>query len=283
MTRRTGGCRTRDSVSVLRWTSPGHANDGADTQPDGQCEFAWWFSVIANPENPRLFVESMWKHVLQPVRTAIGIAKGERTELTAEQTAFRAFIGEVQRIKPVPAVSERGIQVATQQRATAVRSAYRETVLDVDHYETVYGEPLLENVAAELGSEAAAVLRPDNGVVVTPQAKQVLLTAAEQCLERRETIGTNVEAEQESLESARSQLQCLLESLDGTVVPTWYDRQFESELEALIDSRQRHLHRPTASADNYELCAYLYADEPWQFPVLTAIARLRDVTTVETD
>lgn len=236
-------------------------------------------SVIVDPENPQLYVESMWRYVLDPLRTAVGTAADERAELAAEERAFEAFIRRLRPLEPITVgVDQRVPTSAIQRRTDAVRDAYRETVIDVDHYDAVYGEPLLENAAAELGADAATVLGPDSGSVFTPQAKQLLINSAELCLEERRSFDRTLEAEVESLDAALGPLTTLVESLDGTLVPAWYRETFESELADILTERQQYLHSGTGTRDTHDLCEYLYGREPWQYPVLTGVTRLQNVT-----
>ena len=237
-------------------------------------------SVIDDPENPQLFIRSMWRHVLDPVRTAITITTAEQTELSAEQTAFENFIRRIRQIEPVPlTVKQRGNAEEMQRQATTARAAYRETMLAVDHYEREYGEPLLTNAAAELGADAAVVLDSDSNVLFTPPVKQLLVTSATQCFEDRKSVRGNIDAELESLESARQELYAVVKNLDGTSVPPWHHEQFDATLEDILQRRQQHLHTRSGCSDSHNLCAYLYEAQPWRYPVLTSLARLNNVTS----
>jgi len=73
----------------------------------------------------------------------------------------------------------------------------------------------------------------------------------------------------------------VLDELDSTIVPAWYRQQFHDNLLAIIETRQAQLEeRSIPQLDGHDLCESLYHDEPQTYPVLMAIARLRDCVTI---
>jgi hypothetical protein len=108
--------------------------------------------------------ESLRSHVLAPLATADSTLSQEYEEVDAERRAFDRFKNRIAIIKAVVTASAVPVTRAPlrEQRSRAperVRSAYRETVMDVDHYDDFYGETLIEHVTAELTDEIAAGLR----------------------------------------------------------------------------------------------------------------------------
>lgn len=234
---------------------------------------------------------SVREHVREPLRAARTRLEREEGELHAERVAFERFAEKVATITPSATSGQAatiGQPVVAGGPATVtddhagekrgeVREAYRETVMAVDHYEAVYDEPLLVNVAGELSSDIAESLRDDTGVALTEQLRAMIRAAATDAAERRVEFRTRVDEERESIEDARETLRDIVDALDSSGLPAWYRPAFEDELDELARRRQRRLQsRAAYRRDGHDLCAYIYADEEWTYPVLTAIARLRN-------
>jgi hypothetical protein len=162
------------------------------------------------------------------------------------------------------------------QAAEQLQQAYRETVMDVPHYDDVYGESLKTNVAAELPPDVAGLFQ-DPADQITPDQKTRIRAAATNARASRETLAANLADEQESLATAYDELDAVITQLDGPQVPGSYTAQFQATLTKTIQTRQELLdNRPHRSrADGHDLCHYLYTDQGWTYPVLTAVARLR--------
>lgn len=246
--------------------------------------------------NPRQrgFLSIFRRHVLAPVRAAERRVERERTELVAERDAFEQFAERVADIPPVsPRAQGRPIRTRTalhsadeadplRQTADALRRAYADTVVAVPHYDDVYDEPVVENAAAELGPELASLLVPSDGVAFVRPHKKALVEAAEQGATEREEFHDRLDTEIDSLRSSRCELTSVLDELETTIVPSGYRAQFEDDLTQTLRARQSTLvSQPTlAHLDCHNLCTYLYDDDPWTYPVLTAVARLLDSVTV---
>jgi hypothetical protein len=220
-------------------------------------------------------------HVLDPLVDARAVVQCEATEFDAEREAFDQFAQRVTTIETVrdrqPEPQAHTLTVESQlQAADQLRQAYRETVMDVPHYDDVYGESLETNVAAELPPDVA-VLFQDPADQITPDQKTRIRAAATNARASRETLAANLADEQEALAVAHDELDAVITQLDGPHVPGWYTAQFEASLTNTIQTRQEMLddrsHR--SRADGHDLCQYLYADQGWTYPVLTAVARLR--------
>jgi len=224
-------------------------------------------------------------HVLNPLTDAQTVVQREATEIDTERKAFDQLAQRVTTIETVPDLrpepQAHTLRVESQlQAADQLREAYRETVMNVPHYEDVYGESLETNVAAELPPEVAVLFQEPAGQI-TPDQKTRIRAAATNALASRETLSVNLEDEQKSLAASHDELDAVIEQLDGPHVPSWYTAQFEATLTNSIQTRQEVLEdRPHKSrSDGHDLCHYLYADQSWTYPVLTALARLRN--TVE--
>jgi hypothetical protein len=165
-----------------------------------------------------------------------------------------------------------------------VVTAYEETVMSVPHYNTVYGDSPAASLAAEFGTEVAAGL--DSGF--TPPLKGALLDATRQAIEQRETFDGTLAAELDSLTAAReslSEIDSVLESVvarerestTATGTEATLTRQ-EERCEEVAAARQR-LRRDRLLpeyVDADDLCSYLYREYDWTYPVLSAVAALRE-------
>lgn len=235
-------------------------------------------------DDPRWFLDSLTDHVLDPLDTASTTLAREQRELVAERDAIESFRTLVERIEteshsqqPMPRTTEPRAETGTD----AARSAYEQTFFDIDHQEDVYGETLVESIAEEFGCDFAAALRPGSNVQFSPQFKEALLATADKSIHERESLLGCIETEQRSLERATEDLSTILETLDSSVIPSWYRGQFEEELDEILERRQRTLNDRTQSFDNHDFCAYLYDDPVWTYPVLTSVARLRESVAVD--
>lgn len=226
--------------------------------------------------------ETLQRYVLAPIAVAESVLDQEYEELDAERRTFEEFRRRVVTIETVSGTSTASGTRAPllENRSSAVervRSAYRETVMDVDHYDDVYGESLVEHAAAELSVEIAAGLQRVPHVQFTRLYKRALLTAVDDAVDQRETFGAILDGERESLTQCRGALFVLLEGLDGTRVPAGVGPDFRDSLDDIARQRQETFTSRTASprTDGHDLCNYLYADQCWTYPVLTAVTRLR--------
>lgn len=238
-------------------------------------------------ESSRRYLSTFRTHVLDPVTTAVKRAERERRELETEREAFEAF---ATRIREIPAVQATAVPSpgspalceTTSDHHDLLRDAYEETVMDVSHYDSVYGESIGENVVAEYGPEFASLFDPSNGVSFTDTHQEALVEATHCRIEERTWFSSALANEVSSLRTARRTLESTLDALDSTVVPDWYHDQFRTRIDDLLEERQTDIgsHPPLSRFDGHDLCEYLYADEPWSYPVLTAIGRLLDSVLV---
>lgn len=235
----------------------------------------------------RQYLKILRQHVLDPLSTAKSITKRERDEVDSEREAFEQFataIVEVPTISPETSGPPTGnvLSKAPIQKSDDLSKAYRETVMAVPHYDDTYGEALEENLVAEFGPELAELFQSTGDPSFTDYQKESLVVAAEERARNRAEFCNTLDSEIDSLESFYRDLSSLLDELDTSVVPAWYHQQFEDQLEDMLHARQSTLSSRSSMAhiDRHNLCAYLYDDEFWTYPGLTAVARLLDSVVV---
>lgn len=206
----------------------------------------------------------------------------------AELEAFETFVerlatitptAEPDGLEPSPAVAV-GTPTGTQMER--VRTAYRETVMSVSHYDDVYGESLVENIAAEFGHDLAEGVRAGASVPLTEPLRNALHTAAVQAVQERRLGIDALDEEFQSIADARIELAALIAELDSTLIPDWYRETFETRLDSVATERQETLgsRRSLPRIDTHSFCRYLYRDNSWTYPVLIAVTRLRETVVL---
>lgn len=225
----------------------------------------------------------------------------ERSRTRTERDAFERFrrrlvqidapTGNSGRTRPNP---DSGVLTQMQtdsQQLTAVRRAYRETVMAVEHYEEDYGETLEENIRAEFGAEIATAIA--NGGQLTPQLKQALLQGCEEAIHQRDELLTTLDAELETLEEAETAFENTEEHLASLNERPLTDRSFKElqtlweDLDAMadscaerIDERQRGIQESGTItgriSGTFALHNYLYGVLEVNHPILADGATLLD-------
>lgn len=234
------------------------------------------------------------------VHEAREMVRRERRVLRREVDAFEAFRARLAGIDTdrggagsgVPARTAVGAAESREGRpgksaAALVREAYVETVMDTAHYDTEYGEPYWEHVAAEFGGELAAALCASGAV--TPPLKSRLLAAAREAEVRRERLLAELDSEAAALETADAELRGVCEDLGVVRSRPLYGcsspelRNLLGDLAALDDrlgalaARRQSgdlepgSGRPRASSDA-SLEGYVYDPLSFTRPVLRAVA-----------
>ena len=231
----------------------------------------------------------MNRHVLAPIGTALDRVADERSEIEAERDAFAAFAARVETCPaqsepsttaPDPTASVRTTGLGADANHTArLRQAYRETVMAVDHYDAVYGEPLPVNVASEFGADVATALCQD--VPLTPVLKRTLSDAATTARAERERFDEILRRERRSLADAESVLDNVVTAIRRHPGDHPDDAPSLAELERRCDrvatERQRIVQRQRRfSCDDDGLYEYLYGDQSWTYPVLSVVATLSE-------
>lgn len=223
------------------------------------------------------------EYVLTPLSTAETVVEAEREEVHAERRAWARFKERIAGIETVSTSrstpTTRTYRVEGQNRGRErTRAAYRETVMSVDHYDELYGETLEEHAAAELSADIAAGLRREATTPFSEWYKTALTAAVETTIAHRERFSAELDAEAESLAASKPTLDEILSSCEGPRIPAGRRADFEDQLEEVARERQEVIQQrtPLSRTDGHDLCRYLYHDQEWTYPVLTAVARLRN-------
>lgn len=234
------------------------------------------------------FLRAFRRHVLSPLTIAPHRVEEELAEVSTEIEAFEGFADRLEEcaVGEGPTDMEMGpafiVNRSSADSMASVRAAYRGTVTEVPHYNKVYGEPLLENVATELGPDLAQCLAPENSVEKTDEVVTALSQATAQAVHQRRTFSKCLNEEGDSITGARSRLTDLVGELDSLTIPDWYQETFVARLDSIAEDRQNVIraHPAPASSEEPDLCDYLYEEEPWTYPVLTAVTRLREIVVL---
>jgi hypothetical protein len=244
---------------------------------------------VARDRNPQYFVASLRQYVFAPLSTAARRVDREQTELTAERNAYEAFDDCLQSItseappprqRPAASISRHKQQVGKTDR---LRTTYEETVMDISHYERVYGEPLVEHVSREFHAKFASGFKHTTSIPFTAKYKRALRQQVRQAIERRKDMLGTLREESQAISDACTSLKDISMPLQTTIIPEWHTESFTTKLNTVSKQRQKVL-RTRDSIDHidvHSLCAYLYADESWTYPVLTAVARMRETVSLE--
>ena len=233
--------------------------------------------------------------------------RDERQRTEEEQAAFEAFASRVAALD----IQRSAAQNNSRQQATdtaravtvsqpanprleRVRDAYRETVMDTAVHRDEYDESVTESLAGEFSPELAAGIQET--VQLTPQLHTALLNAAQQAQHERAILLELLADELSSLDNARDlheEIATTLDELDAAAIETWATQSLEAaldriqtletECETLAQQRQELLQRrsnaPERELVDPSLCAYLYQEREFTYPVLAttseAVERLQ--------
>lgn len=239
------------------------------------------------------------------VRAALSAIQTEYDAITAEQEALTSFVTRVEELPacgPTPTAGKGGVTVVGTTNSqpggmAEVRDAYRETLMDVDHYDRDYGEALSENLANELGdSVAGAVLSNDR---LSPQVKRVLINSAQNGYSSREEYLDTLDRERKRLDAAGESLEevasrCADADGDRLRLRSFHElhnrynrlQDARRQLTATLEQRQEQLQEGVTFGwqrrDSRSVYRYLYRDIDATFPVLADGMRLLErIETVE--
>jgi uncharacterized protein YifE (UPF0438 family) len=176
-----------------------------------------------------------------------------------------------------------------------VREAYRETIMDVPHYDEVYNDSLQESLAEEFGSEIATVLT--TGEHLTPPLQNQLLLKSQQARDERAQFLDSLSTETEDLRSAEQMITEIgtnLDTLNARSLETWTITDLtesreqmlaaEQQCDELAATRQTTLQNsrsPGPTPADLNLNEYLYESLPVTYPVLSDLADLTDTLHTE--
>lgn len=238
---------------------------------------------------------------LATLKEGIQWAETEHRLLCEERTALGSFATRLDTIEPVAvsrsspgpgAVRTLGSAAgAGGRRLAAVREAYRETVMSVDHYDAEYGESFEQHVRNEFGPDLAEAL--EHGSTLTPPVYRWLQTGVADAVESRKEVLELLAAERDGLRElradlvpAREKLQnigaCPLEQWTTAALRTEYDwvEAFRDRCERLAAERQcarrEYVHDQPALPDREVTEGYLYQPLDTSYPGLAALAVFAD-------
>lgn len=231
------------------------------------------------------------------IRRARNVLVAERERTAAERDAFEAFGRRVGALSPQrldrpegPKGFARSLSAASSSPSPStsmpdrVLVIYRETVVALSHYDEEYGEPAIENLAAEFGEEIGAAVARSG--VFTAELKAALSSAAREAATRRGTFLDVLDEERRALDDAACELRRVgddLTDLDPDSVSSGSSftslRDARERLcglcercEELVADRQETLRSPRAGGrwgrNDASLNEYLYASLDVTYPVL---------------
>ena len=239
------------------------------------------------------------------VRSAIAVVETDHERTTTERDAFASFLHRISDLDVSSADLQpnRAQQVSAQTLITPetarhpesqlvrVRSAYRDTIMNVAHYDEDYGDSLPESLAEEFSPEiATAVLTSDQ---LTPPLRSRLIDATHHAREGRHALLQGLENERTALNTADENLTPLSADLNDILSAesfhTWSDEDLaterdclhahQQECDQLAADRQATLQEqriPSTHHIDHEFTQYLYESLPVTYPVLTDIASLAE-------
>jgi len=217
----------------------------------------------------------------------------ERQQTEAEIESFRSFETDVEATST--AASRRRQPVAGTIRTAdcdglqKVRTAYRDTVMAVSHYETEYGDTCIESLRAEFGIEVAAALA--GGEAFDACLKRMLLSKITEAIRERRGLLSALERERGSLVDTRDRVTDISAEIDTLSPGTAEKRSFgaldayrsrlavlRDQCETLAETRQEtladHRRRMALGSDGPDVQEYLYRDFEASYPVLSVLASL---------
>jgi hypothetical protein len=235
---------------------------------------------------------------LSYVPSARSLLREEREKTRRERTAFEAFADRVGRLSAsAPTAVASGPQQLVRAsggadaQLSAVRDAYRDTVMGMSHYDEEYGEPLAANMAAEFSEELAGAV--SGGTSLSPQIKRALIAGANEARNERDAFLRTLDAEAAEIRDAASTLSQAdrkrAEIADRRLELSSYDQlrdawekldELEADCEACLDDRQASVHDGYTlgfrSGDSETFHSYLYRPLDVSYPVLADGANVLD-------
>ena len=228
------------------------------------------------------------------ISSAIDILIIEYNQITEEIQAFEHFREKVSNISTKIESRNSINNFSCQQKSTVegtskVRTAYRDSIMSVSHYEEEYGDTYLSSINEELGPDLATALTESSEL--TPISKSALINQIDNTIEGRKQLRKTVQSEQNSIESTYNELydigkfinQCSeykISSLNNDQIV-----EFESTLSNNVEmldeisvTRQQDLHKIQKSSQtnkaSSDLHSYFYQSISTDYPVLETIGKL---------
>ncbi len=231
---------------------------------------------------------------LSHLSQARDVWRTERRQTSAERDAFERFSDRLRSQEPasIPAgptdsgammLSTGGSDSGLEQ----VETAYRETVMDVPHYDDQYGDTILESLSEEFGPDIAMAVVTNE--TLSPQLRQTLLNRSANAQRGRKELLETVEAEQNSVETGAAALErldrqrvALVSHLPNNPPVTaigdvWRGLQeLETRIGPELTDRQAFVRDPRISPDGRvsSFQEYLYSSLEVSHPLLASGAEL---------
>jgi len=231
------------------------------------------------------------------VRAAKEAIRAEYDAITAEQDALSSFASRVKELStagPTSTVEAGGVGVVGAANGQSggmaqVRDAYRETVMDVEHFERDYGESLPVNLANEFGDGVAGAVVANEAL--SPQVKRAVIASAKESHTRRDRYLDTLDTERQRLDRAGEALddaatRCAELDGDRLRLQSFEDLQARFErldetresLETTLSRRQAQVQEGVTFGwqrqDSESVYRYLYRDLDATYPVLADGARV---------
>jgi hypothetical protein len=225
---------------------------------------------------------------LSRIPEAIETVREEHRRTSDERDAFEDFAEKIHTLnatndwKQRPAAVSCGLSIKKQfspgDTTDTVRSLYRETVMNTDHFSEDYDETLPENVATELGPDFASAMQRNDKLHRSLQ--RALVRASRRAADARAEFQSLLVSELDSIRDAERQLRNVVdtfEQIQNAKLDHKSHRQLEvtirrleraeGECTSLIRSRQTE-YTEAPVEDGVNLQEYLYGHHEWTFPVV---------------
>jgi hypothetical protein len=235
--------------------------------------------------------------VQEPFTGALRAVEREHNILSAEHEAFTQYRKRLMATETTstasperrPAFLDDTQASQTHSAKDVVYDAYRNTVMQTDHYDIEYGESFQANLRAEFGTELATAVMSAHPY--TAFLKRRLVTAANDAIDNRERLLEALDKEEAALEEGHSVLRDVeqdviaIASRPIAMCASDERRQLRTDLTALRDRCDSLAERRQIGDLNPErfvvtrmdvssIAVYLYQDLKWSHPVLAAIGIL---------
>lgn len=232
-----------------------------------------------------------------PLPAGQAAVTGEQQRLRAEVAAFREFAERLSDIEPQrsqPQISTSGAlaslstsQLMSADQPTAfdaVYTAYRETVFDVDHWQTAYDEDTVEeSLANEFSSDLAAPLTNPSGATFSPMFRDRLIAEATQAATTRSETLTALNTEAAHLDTLMNDLEWIVEQLrsvehddDSFAQRVQGLERTRQSLEEHARTHQEYLHDRQTVSDSI-FTELVYTELETAHPGLSALATIRSI------
>lgn len=234
----------------------------------------------------------------EPIRSAISELEDDCKFTRAERDAFYTFRDAIQSLPTQPTGIHLGMETtlstpisAQDTQIETVRQKYKDSVMDISGYCSVYDESLAEHMSAELGRNVASAVCGDNRF--TQPIKTLLIANSTKAAKERERYLETLAVERDAVLSYNDQIRTNRTAITNNDLDELRSRQFDnlvneieqiesaiSTYEQLLENRQQEIHNrdPRSLHDNMKLHLYLYRPLDTDFPVVsTALDKIEEL------